>query len=263
MWYELRWGITSCLILTVALITVVFYYHPSTRSVRSYFRTVTILPEAGGRVSEVNVISHQDVKIGDVLFKLDPERQEAAVTTARSKVVEVDAVFQVTKAELAAAEHALAEKAATCLHILEEEGTTIVFPRIVEQLAQDMADVADRLDEVQIGLLTQTMQTEVLDTLEQLIGAVQQMQRENEQQQMQPQQSQDEQNTPLLPTSAELKLLRASQLRVNSRTQAIEQTRSEEGASAEGLSKVLEGASRRQMECTEIAEQMRERIDQP
>jgi len=104
MWYELRWGITSCLILTVALITVVFYYHPSTRSVRSYFRTVTILPEAGGRVSEVNVISHQDVKIGDVLFKLDPERQEAAVTTARSKVVEVDAVFQVTKAELAAAE---------------------------------------------------------------------------------------------------------------------------------------------------------------
>ena len=124
-------------------------------------------------------------------------------------------------------------------------------------------DVADRLDEMQIGLLTQTMQVEVLDTLEQLIGAVQQMQRENEQQQMQPQQSQDDQNTPLLPTSAELKLLRASQLRVNSRTQAIEQTRSEEGVSAEGLSKVIKGASRRQMECTEIAEKMRERIDQP
>ena len=30
MWYELRWGITACLILTVSFITVVFYYHPST-----------------------------------------------------------------------------------------------------------------------------------------------------------------------------------------------------------------------------------------
>ena len=28
VWFELRWGITSCLILTVALITVIFYNHP-------------------------------------------------------------------------------------------------------------------------------------------------------------------------------------------------------------------------------------------
>jgi hypothetical protein len=39
MWYELRWGITACLILTVALITIVFYYHPSTTNAGPYFRT--------------------------------------------------------------------------------------------------------------------------------------------------------------------------------------------------------------------------------
>src|SRR5512139_1071085 len=27
VWYELRWGITGCLMLTVALITMIFYYH--------------------------------------------------------------------------------------------------------------------------------------------------------------------------------------------------------------------------------------------
>ena len=32
VWYELRWGITACLMLTVGLITVVFYYHPSTKT---------------------------------------------------------------------------------------------------------------------------------------------------------------------------------------------------------------------------------------
>ena len=30
VWYELRWGLTGCLMLTVLLITVIFYFHPST-----------------------------------------------------------------------------------------------------------------------------------------------------------------------------------------------------------------------------------------
>lgn len=45
MWYELRWGISACLILTVSLITMIFYFHPSTKAVTAVFRTVTILPE--------------------------------------------------------------------------------------------------------------------------------------------------------------------------------------------------------------------------
>lgn len=30
VWYELRWGITLCVILTLSLITTIFYFHPST-----------------------------------------------------------------------------------------------------------------------------------------------------------------------------------------------------------------------------------------
>ena len=33
VWYELRYGITSCLMLTVLLITAIFYFHPSTTNV--------------------------------------------------------------------------------------------------------------------------------------------------------------------------------------------------------------------------------------
>ena len=51
IWYELRWGITGCAILTISLITLVFYYHPSTTNVISIFRTVTILPETPGQVA--------------------------------------------------------------------------------------------------------------------------------------------------------------------------------------------------------------------
>ena len=55
VWYELRWGITACLMLTVGLITVVFYYHPSTKTATFFFRTVPIVPETIGRVAEINV----------------------------------------------------------------------------------------------------------------------------------------------------------------------------------------------------------------
>src|SRR5262245_48472128 len=90
VWYELRWGITGCLMLTVSLITMIFYFHPSTTSAAIYYRTVPILPEGSGRVAEVNVGFSAPVKKGDVLFTLDSSRQQAAVETARRKVAEVE-----------------------------------------------------------------------------------------------------------------------------------------------------------------------------
>ena len=68
VWFELRWGITGCLILTVALITTVFYYHPSTTNVTLYFRTVPIVPEASGRVETVYVGVSAPIKEGEPIF---------------------------------------------------------------------------------------------------------------------------------------------------------------------------------------------------
>ncbi len=55
VWYELRYGITGCLILTVLLITTVFYFHPTATSASPLFRVVPILPESVGRVSDIYV----------------------------------------------------------------------------------------------------------------------------------------------------------------------------------------------------------------
>ena len=46
VWYELRYGITACLGLTVCLLTLILYFHPSTSSAVTFFRTVPILPES-------------------------------------------------------------------------------------------------------------------------------------------------------------------------------------------------------------------------
>ncbi len=109
VWYELRWGITGCLILTVSLITIVFYNHPATTQATLFFRTVPILPETSGRVSEIYVGSSGRVARGEPIFRLDSSKQEAAVETARRKILEVDAAQQVAAAEVLKADGAIQE----------------------------------------------------------------------------------------------------------------------------------------------------------
>ncbi|WP_353471782.1 biotin/lipoyl-binding protein [Salipiger sp. H15] len=100
IWYELRWGIVLCLILTTSLITAIFYFHPSTRTATSVFRTVTILPETNGRVAETFVEINQAVRKGDPIFRLDDVEQRAAVEAAKRRIEEVDAQLVVAKAQL-------------------------------------------------------------------------------------------------------------------------------------------------------------------
>ena len=120
VWFELRWGITGCLILTVSLITVVFYNHPSTSSATLFFRTVPILPEINGRVAEVYIGSSGPIAKGAPIFKLDSSKQEAAVETARRKIAEVEAALVVAHTELAKTEGQLREAKGTRQQALDE-----------------------------------------------------------------------------------------------------------------------------------------------
>src|SRR5246127_3090292 len=104
MWYELRWGITGCVMLTILLITLIFYFHTSTTSAALVFRTVSIVAEGSGRVAEVKVDFSAPVKKGDVLFTLDSSKQRAAVETAGRKVAEVDAQLVNAKVDIVRAE---------------------------------------------------------------------------------------------------------------------------------------------------------------
>lgn len=120
MWYVLRIGITGCLIPTVSLITVIFYCHPSTTNVSSFFRTVTILPETGGRVTEMLVRNNQKVAAGNLLLSLDSTTEEAAARTARGQMQQVEAALSVAQFELEAANSAVAQAAAAYKRTREE-----------------------------------------------------------------------------------------------------------------------------------------------
>jgi len=120
MWYELRWGITACLVLTVTLITVVFYFHPSTTNAGPYFRTIPILPEGGGRVEEIFVKNGAPVSAGDPLFTLLDSSQLAAVNLAKSQLNQIESAFAQAKIQLEAA-NATLRKAQSALKQAENE----------------------------------------------------------------------------------------------------------------------------------------------
>jgi multidrug resistance efflux pump len=120
MWYELRWGISACLMLTLSLITMIFYFHPSTKSVTALFRTVTILPETVGRVDEVYVGLNDKVAAGAPLFRLDDSQQKAAVETARRQIAQLEAEATVTETELATADGQIQE-AQGALQVAQDE----------------------------------------------------------------------------------------------------------------------------------------------
>ncbi|MCV2879388.1 biotin/lipoyl-binding protein [Sedimentimonas flavescens] len=120
VWFELRWGIAGCAILTTALITLIFFYHPETTNVTSFFRTVTILPQTGGRVDEVLVRNGDVVEAGQPLIRLESDAQKAALAAAQSRLAEVDAALAVGASRLAAAEGAL-EQAQGGLRNAEQE----------------------------------------------------------------------------------------------------------------------------------------------
>ncbi|WP_028346340.1 HlyD family secretion protein [Bradyrhizobium murdochi] len=109
VWFELRWGIVTCLMLTVGLITVIFYFHPSTNTATLFYRTIPIVPERIGRVAEVRADFSAPVQQGDVIFKLDTSKQEAAIEAARRKIAEVEAALLVAQADILKAEGQIQE----------------------------------------------------------------------------------------------------------------------------------------------------------
>lgn len=137
VWFELRWGIVSCLMLTVALITTVFYFHPSTSNVTSFFRTVPIISEKVGRVAEIYHGLSAHVEKGAPIFRLDSSQQQASVELSRRRIAETDAAMLVARSDVQAADAQIEQAKSAHQQALEELQTK-------EELNRRNADIVAR-----------------------------------------------------------------------------------------------------------------------
>ncbi len=143
-----------------------------------------------------------------------------------------------------------------CLKILEEDGTTTVLPQLVEYIRDDMRDVALRLARVEVGPLTQARESEIVVALEDILDIIDQTQAQKQQSSDPPQSQQGDQkpqDPPLLPTSAELRLLARLQQRIFDHTRDYDRARLNDPGRVERL-------ARQQKEVAGMAEVMSEKV---
>ncbi|WP_425085085.1 HlyD family secretion protein [Ruegeria profundi] len=174
MWYELRWGLTTCAILALSVITTLFYFHPASSTAASYFRTVTILPQLGGRVSEVYVSNNDTVTAGQPIFRIEDFTQQAQVQAAHAQIAQVQASLKVAETDLAQADAGIAGARAALAQSVEDlernttlrdEGSSAVRLAEIERLENLVAE-----REAQVTA-AQSQRAAVVQQIEELIPA--------------------------------------------------------------------------------------------
>ncbi len=124
--------------------------------------------------------------------------------------------------ELGAGEAELSAEAEKVLDILKEEGTTIVIPDVMEDMKRDLDGLAVRLRKLDAGEYTQAVQQDVMETLRELIEVIKEELERKQGGEGGGESPEGDPEEDLLPTSAELKMLKSLQVRVNKRTSTFD-----------------------------------------
>ena len=128
--------------------------------------------------------------------------------------------LEIASGRLSRKERQLVRDADRALILLREDGTSVAFPEAVEQAREDMQAVANRLAEVKTGQITQALEEDIIAALEETLAALQQAIKElREQKASQQQGSGQPGEQPLVDQLAELRMIRALQMRINRRTE--------------------------------------------
>jgi len=104
------------------------------------------------------------------------------------------------------------------LKMLEGEGSAVAFAGVLAEVRNDMVSVKVRLAAAYVGTDTQQIEKDIIDQLKEMIAALKKAQQQAQSGQGQPGQPGKPGNQPLIDKLAELKLMRALQAQVNSRT---------------------------------------------
>jgi len=128
--------------------------------------------------------------------------------------------------QLARREDEIVQEVNKAMILLQEEGSSVAFPEAVEAIRDDMRSITRLLDNSDVGELTQTVEQNVIESLEEMIDALnREMQKKDDEAQEQQQGQQGQQaapgEEPLVDALSELKMLRSLQLRINKRTQQL------------------------------------------
>jgi hypothetical protein len=146
-------------------------------------------------------------------------------TVALDKVIKDNPNSQPTRADQQASnvlsdrEEEIVREARAGLALLEAEGSAVAFAEVFAQVKSDMETVAIHLRKTDTGVVTVTIEDQIIDTLKEMIEALKKAQSDKKSQGGQSGQSGMQRPDSLLNLLAELKMIRSMQKRVNQRTE--------------------------------------------
>jgi hypothetical protein len=190
-----------------------------------------------------------------------------------AKTVEIDTAISKTgdrkptrdqemkAAELSTLEDQIAAEAGKAIQLLETEGSAVAFPEVFMQLRDDTKHVSRRLGKCDVGSMTQTIERDVINTLREMIGALKKAEDEIASTPPPPPPGGDDPSGDdsrrrkpprLLDQIAELKMVRAMQVRVNLRTAGYSDRYQGEQAKQPEIQSELKNLSERQKRIADI-----------
>lgn len=156
-------------------------------------------------------------KMLDAQVEVYEETKQLDAATAKAPQHELE----IASGRLARKEGLIVREADRALVLLREDGTSVAFPEAIEQARDDMQSIADRLRDTKVDLITQGLEEDVIAALEESLAALQQALKKlrEEKGQPQPGEAAPPGEKPLVDQLAELRMIRALQVRINRRTE--------------------------------------------
>lgn len=172
---------------------------------------------------------------------------------------------EIESARLSRNESQIVHEVEKALSLLHEEGSSVAFPEAVDQMHDDMRQVAERLAAIKPDKLTQSIEQDIIAALEETIAALDKSIKDLDKKKTPPgQQAQAGQpeDMPLVDKIAELKMIRSLQMRINKRTQRYgEMLKGEEAETPELLKSLQDLADRQQRVYRATADLQQKRND--
>jgi len=166
---------------------------------------------------------------------------------------ERDHNHQIEASRLSSKEAQIVLEASEALALLREDGTAAAFPEAVEQMRGDMEQVVQRLARAKVDKITQAIEEDIIAALEEMIEALKKALEDAQAKDQPPDGPPGEpQEPPLVDLLAELKMIRALQMRVNRRTERYSKLIDGEQADTAELLEALDRLAQRQQRIYQV-----------
>ncbi len=181
------------------------------------------------------------------MLKMQKKVYDATVVLDQTPPSDRNRAYEIEASRLSGNEAKIIALIDTVMVLFREDATAVALPEAALQIREDMEIVMVRLDGGKTGKLTQQIEEDILDALEDVIAALKKAQREQQARRASPPGAGGQPtDPPLVDNLAELKMIRALQIRVNRRTAIYQEMLERDGESFEKLLSQLHRLAERQ-----------------